>query len=245
MTNPTSNFGWQMPTSTDLVTDLPADFETFGQAVDTSLAELKGGTTGQILSKASNTDMDFTWVADAGGISPTIFDAKGDLIAASAADTAARLAVGANGTILEAASGETTGLKWGAAWTAFTPILQNVTIGNGTLSAAYAKIGKTVYVYGEFTLGSTSAITGFIGATHPITAQIAYPFTPLGRALFRDAGTALYFGDVIGSSNTTNIEIFPNNTSGTYASYTAAGSTVPFTWTTGDYFSYSYTYQAA
>lgn len=64
MTNPTSNFGWQMPTASDLVTDLPADFETFGQAVDTSLADLKGGTSGQILSKASNTDMDFTWVTN-------------------------------------------------------------------------------------------------------------------------------------------------------------------------------------
>jgi hypothetical protein len=64
MTNPTSNFGWQMPTSTDLVTDLPADFEVFGQAVDTSLADLKGGTSGQILSKASGTDMDFTWITN-------------------------------------------------------------------------------------------------------------------------------------------------------------------------------------
>lgn len=63
MSNPTSNFNWQMPTSSDLVADLPADFEVFGQAVDTSLADLKGGTTGQVLSKASNTDMDFTWVA--------------------------------------------------------------------------------------------------------------------------------------------------------------------------------------
>lgn len=62
MANPTSNFGWQMPTNTDLVKDLPADFETFGQAVDTSMADLKGGTTGQILSKNSNTDMDFTWI---------------------------------------------------------------------------------------------------------------------------------------------------------------------------------------
>jgi hypothetical protein len=62
MSNPTSNFGWQMPTATDLVTDLPADFEVFGQAVDTSLADLKGGTTGQVLAKASNTDMDFTWI---------------------------------------------------------------------------------------------------------------------------------------------------------------------------------------
>lgn len=50
-----------MPTNSDLVTDLPADFEVFGQGVDTTLADLKGGTTGQILSKASNTDMDFTW----------------------------------------------------------------------------------------------------------------------------------------------------------------------------------------
>jgi hypothetical protein len=63
MSNPTSAFGWQMPTSSDLVTDLPADFEVFGQAVDTSLADLKGGTTGQVLSKASSTDMDFTWIA--------------------------------------------------------------------------------------------------------------------------------------------------------------------------------------
>lgn len=52
-----------MPTNTDLVTDLPADFEVFGQAVDTSMADLKGGTTGQILSKATNADMDFTWVS--------------------------------------------------------------------------------------------------------------------------------------------------------------------------------------
>lgn len=51
-----------MPTSSDLVTDLPADFAVFGQAVDTSMAELKGGTTGQVLSKTSNTDMDFTWI---------------------------------------------------------------------------------------------------------------------------------------------------------------------------------------
>jgi hypothetical protein len=63
MTNPTTPFSWQMPTSTDLVTDLPADFEVFGQAVATSMADLLGGTTGQVLSKTSNTDMDFTWVA--------------------------------------------------------------------------------------------------------------------------------------------------------------------------------------
>jgi len=64
MSNPTTPFNWQMPTNTDLVTDLPADFEVFGQAVASSMADLLGGTTGQILSKASNTDMDFTWIAN-------------------------------------------------------------------------------------------------------------------------------------------------------------------------------------
>ena len=51
-----------MPEPTDLVTDLPADFEVFGQAVDTDFVDLLGGTTGQILSKTSGTDLDFTWV---------------------------------------------------------------------------------------------------------------------------------------------------------------------------------------
>lgn len=58
-----------MPTSTDLVTDLPADFEVFGQAVATSMADLLGGTTGQILTKNSNADMDFVWSSESGDIS--------------------------------------------------------------------------------------------------------------------------------------------------------------------------------
>ena len=116
MANPTTNFGWQMPTSTDLVTDLPADFEVFGQAVDTALVDLKGGTTGQVLSKASNTNMDFTWVTtdDANAIQNSIVDAKGDLIAASANDTPARLAVGSNGETLVADSSTSTGLRYQA-----------------------------------------------------------------------------------------------------------------------------------
>jgi hypothetical protein len=62
MANPTTYFGWVMPTATDLVTDLPADFNVFGQGVDTSMQDLLGGTTGQVLSKTSNTNMDFTWI---------------------------------------------------------------------------------------------------------------------------------------------------------------------------------------
>jgi hypothetical protein len=103
-----------MPTAVDLVTDLPADFEVFGQAVATSMADLLGGTTGQVLSKTTNADMDFTWVTtdDANAIQNSIVDAKGDLIGATAADTPARLAVGTNGQVLTADSSAATGLAW-------------------------------------------------------------------------------------------------------------------------------------
>lgn len=140
MSNPTSSFGWVMPSSTDLVTDLPADFEVFGQAVDTSLADLKGGTTGQVLKKNTDANMDFVWGTVAGdiegvtagvGISgggtsgtvtitnsmATAIDAKGDLIAGTGADTFSRLAIGTNNQVLTADSTAPTGMKWATAAT--------------------------------------------------------------------------------------------------------------------------------
>jgi carbon monoxide dehydrogenase subunit G len=108
----TTNFGWTTPDNTDLVKDGALAIRTLGSAIDTSLVDLKGGTTGQVLTKASNTDMDFSWTA----VDPlVILDAKGDLITATAADTPARLAVGTNGQVLTADSTTATGLKWAAA----------------------------------------------------------------------------------------------------------------------------------
>ena len=63
MATTTPNFGWSVPTSTDLVKDGATAIETLGDAIDASLLDLKGGTTGQLLAKNSNTDMDFSWVA--------------------------------------------------------------------------------------------------------------------------------------------------------------------------------------
>lgn len=57
-------FGWEEPDDTDLVKDGAAAMRTLGNAIDTSMGDLLGGTTGQILSKASDTNMDFTWITN-------------------------------------------------------------------------------------------------------------------------------------------------------------------------------------
>lgn len=58
----TTNYGWQTPDDTDLVKDGASAMRSLGQAIDTTFAELKGGTSGQMLTKASNTDNDYAWV---------------------------------------------------------------------------------------------------------------------------------------------------------------------------------------
>lgn len=135
----TSNFGWTTPADTDLVKDGAAAIRTLGNGIDTSLVDLKGGTTGQILSKNSNTDLDYTWITPnvgditevqagtgisvASGTGPipvvtntvaTAYDAKGDLIVGTGSDTFDRLAVGTNNYVLTADSSTSTGLKWAA-----------------------------------------------------------------------------------------------------------------------------------
>jgi hypothetical protein len=128
MANPTTNYGWPMPTSTDLVTDLPADFDAFGQPVDNTLKALNPETTlGDISyrSAVSNTNTRLgigtagQVLAVSGGVPAwtttadvTPLTTKGDLFTFTTED--ARIGVGADGTVLTAASGEATGLQWAA-----------------------------------------------------------------------------------------------------------------------------------
>ena len=124
----TTNFGWTTPDDTALVKDGAAAIRTLGSSIDTSFLDLKGGTTGQVLAKNSNTDLDFTWSSDQVGIPASIVDAKGDLIAATAADTVSRVAVGTNGQVLTADSTAATGVAWATASSGGMTLLSTTTL---------------------------------------------------------------------------------------------------------------------
>jgi hypothetical protein len=171
----TTNFGWETPDDTDLVKDGAAAIRTALGGVDTSFVDLKGGTTGQVLSKASNTDLDYTWVTsdDANAIQNAIVDAKGDLIAATANDTPARLAVGADNAFLQADSTAATGIKWNNdAWTTYTPVVtsQVGTIPTYTASGRWIRIGKTVFVTAKVNITTVVGAAGYIAISLPVNA---------------------------------------------------------------------------
>jgi hypothetical protein len=158
MANPTTYFGWVMPTSSSLVTNLPADFNTFGQGVDTSLQDLLGGTTGQVLSKTSGTNMDFTWVTPT---DQTPLTTKGDLFAFSTVD--ARLPAGANETRLVADSAQTLGLKYVADTTNYAIAAKaDLLVGTAADTLAALTVGTNGQV---LTADSTVSPTGLKWAT--------------------------------------------------------------------------------
>ena len=84
----TPNYGWVTPAPTDFVTDLPADFEVFADAVDADLEGLLGGTTGQVLVKDSASDHDFSWqTISAGGTNWTLLNVGGTALTGAATVT--------------------------------------------------------------------------------------------------------------------------------------------------------------
>jgi trimeric autotransporter adhesin len=264
MANPTTNYGFVLPTSSDLVTDLPADFDVALQGVDTRLKALQPGTTlgdiayssatantntrlpigtaGQVLAVSGGGVPAWTTTADV-----TPLTTKGDLFTFTTAD--ARIGVGANGTVLTADSAEATGLKWatpaGASytWTSYTPTYENFTLGNGTQTFGYLQIDKIVFVRGKINLGSTSTVTGAIGISCPVTEGMEDYITSFDCSYYDNSIPIQYGGNAAVASGF--IRLLADKSDGTYTVQTGVSATIPMTWAVNDIIIVAGWYQAS
>ena len=207
----TTNYNWETPDDTDLVKDGAAAIRTLGSSIDTTTKNLNPettlgdiayrsatantntrlaiGTTGQVLTVAGGVP---TWATsdDANAIQNAIVDAKGDIVAASAADTPARLAVGTDNHRLIAASGETTGLKYVAD-------TQNTVID----AAGDLVYGTAADTLGRLAIGTAGQVLQVnSGATAP---EWATPAGGGGMTLIQEtvanADTSITFGSISGT----------------------------------------------
>jgi len=146
-------YSWPEPDNTDLVKNGALAIRTLGDAIDTTMGTM---------------------------VAKTIIDAKGDLIAGTAADTAARLAVGNNGETLVADSSTSTGLRWQGDYAAGKNKIINGDFGinqraftSTTTSAAYgfdrwqqsSGGGTTTYSAQTFTPGA-APVAGYEAANY-------------------------------------------------------------------------------
>jgi hypothetical protein len=212
----TTNFGWETPDDTDLVKDGAAAIRTALGGVDTSFVDLKGGTTGQILSKASNTDLDYTWVSAApgditgvtagtgisgGGTSgdvtitnamATAITTNGDLIYGTGSGTFTRRGIGSTGNVLTVSGGVPT---W-AAPAGWSPNYQLLNAGGTTMSGS-----NTITISGISGINSLFIRVGGDNLVRNATANATYRLR-----LNTDSGQNYYWaGITVDHGNTASV----------------------------------------
>lgn len=130
----------------------------------------------------------------------------------------------------------------GDPWTAYTPALTGITLGNGTLVAAYSQAGKLVQFRAQLTVGSTTSfgVTNTIGL--PVSC-VSFRWRFSGEAF--DNGTANYpiSGRVSPTTSTTRMELVYRSTAALNDQLVTGSA--PFTLGSGDVISISGTYEAA
>jgi hypothetical protein len=161
-------------------------------------------------------------VAAAGAVMKTLVDAKGDLIVATAADTVARVAVGAtNGHVLTVDSAESAGVKWAAAAGGLTFIAESTVPDATTASVVFSAIAgtyKSLMILGSVR-SNRGAAAEYLGVRFngDTTNSYAYGF------VYNSAGTPA----IDRGNNGSGIAVIINGDTSTYDAFTSVEIHIP------------------
>ena len=211
----TTNFGWETPDDTDLVKDGAAAIRTALGGVDTSFVDLKGGTTGQLLAKASNTDLDYTWTTPTTAVqfSPNLAINGAFIVNQRGYTSTTNLASGAYGFDRWKSNYTNTALT-------FTAGVNSTTVTISTSGGLQQVVERENVPAGTYTLSWSGTATGRVynsGGTPPSYAASPVTFTADGTA-----NVVLEF-TASGSSKTLGTVKFERGSSAT--TYSLAGGT--------------------
>lgn len=205
----TTNFGWTTPDDTDLVKDGAAAIRTALGGVDTSFVDLKGGTTGQVLSKATGTDLDFSWITAGSSPNFELINAGGTALTGAATVTVSGIS-GKNSlyvfiTGLSAGGGSNIGIRFNTDTSSkYELIWYNWSPSPATLT------GQVYTAQSNFQVGYLDGSGDT--ATYVLTLEGANaagrkPFTSIGYSGNTSANNRIINGAYFGSSAITSISV--------------------------------------
>ena len=164
----TTNYGWSTPDDTAFVKDGAAAIRTLGSSIDTSLVDLLGGTSGQILAKNSNTGMDFAWIDNEVMTNSTInapFE-KVNIVAAAATGTI-NVETGSLGSVWYYTSNATANFTLNFRTSNTIALNTTLAVGESVTVTFLNTNGSTAYYPNAFQVDGSSVTPKWLNASAP------------------------------------------------------------------------------
>lgn len=178
----TTNFGWATPDDTAYVKDGASAMRALGSAIDSSMADLKGGIAGQIMSKATATDMDFAWIDNDVQVNSTLNAPFEKLnISATAATGTINLETGANGSVWYYTTSASGNFTINVRTSNTVALNTTLAIGESVTVVFLNTNGATAYYANGFQVDGNAVTPKWQGGTAPTAGNAsaidAYTFT--------------------------------------------------------------------
>jgi hypothetical protein len=132
------------------------------------------------------------------------------------------------------------------AWETYTPVINDWTLGNGTMTGRYQRVGRLVVVQIRVTWGSTSTFVGALRFGMPVNV-VATTLTSeaMGYCKSRDVSAGIDYPGFIRRSGNQIVPDWGVTNIGASLRSDNIKNNEPFTWTTNDELSITAIYEAA